>query len=427
MTSVQSSPPQQADRLSRSLLSQITSQLLKLVVAVAIGGWLARYLGPTSLGQLTYVMALLGLLGPLGSLGAKGGLAALLCEPHPLPGLVSTAFGIELLGTGLLSACLLPWIVVEQNPTMSALILAGIVANLFASAEVFEAQLLNQHRGIIVGKIAFFKVVFGAICTLIALVLRAPLLAFGSISALQNAVGALLLTKEARAPGVRRLIAEFNTNALSSLLARGLPLFLTSIAIMFYMKSDQVMLQWLRGSGDVGQYSVAVRLAECFYFVPIILAETFTPRISNSGALNHGFVQDSLFELNRFYRLSWLTGMGLMLASLLVFPLLIVPVFGQQYSEAKPALMCLSFSTFAACTGCASGSWLTVNDQTWLYAQRSLFGALLNIILNLFMIPPLGIVGAALATSMAHFAAVYVYPMLFSATRGNTLKLLFPW
>ena len=33
------------------------------------------------------------------------------------------------------------------------------------------------------------------------------------------------------------------------------------------MKSDQVMLEWLKGSEDLGQYSVAVKLSESLYFL----------------------------------------------------------------------------------------------------------------------------------------------------------------
>jgi len=42
---------------------------------------------------------------------------------------------------------------------------------------------------------------------------------------------------------------------------------------MLYMKSDQVMLEWLRGPEDVGQYSVAVRVAESLYFLPVVLSK----------------------------------------------------------------------------------------------------------------------------------------------------------
>ena len=34
------------------------------------------------------------------------------------------------------------------------------------------------------------------------------------------------------------------------------------------------MLEWLRGSAEVGQYSVAVRVAESLCFLPIILSNT---------------------------------------------------------------------------------------------------------------------------------------------------------
>ena len=102
-------------------------------------------------------------------------------------------------------------------------------------------------------------------------------------------------------------------------------------------------------------------------------------------------------------------------------------IFGDQYRPAMTALLCLGPATFSACTGCASGAWLNANGRVGLYAQRSAFGAAVNISLNCLMIPRFGILGAAVTTSISHFASVYLYPLFISGTRANTLRLLYPW
>ena len=412
----------QPDRLRHALLSQITSQVFRLIVALVIGGWLARYLGPRAFGQLSYVLALIGLLGPLGSLGLKGALAALLCEATPLPGLVSTAFFLELLGTGLLSLCLLPWVWTAADPVIPGLIALGVAANLFNSAEVYETDLLNRHRGTVVGRVSFVKVLSGALFTVVALVVKAPLLVFGGVQTLQNALGALVVVRAAGAAGVRRLIADLNGPAATALLRRGGPLMVASLATMVYMKSDQVMLEWLRGSESVGQYSIAIRLAEALYFLPVILVDTVFPRIAN---VSESAVAEQ--QLRRLYRWTWLLGMALMMGSVLVLPLLIPLIFGPQYIDASAALVCLGPANLAACTGCASGAWLNANGRQGLYAQRSAIGAVSNVALNLVMIPAYGIVGAAIATSLAQLTSVYLFPLLMRSTRANTRLLLCPW
>lgn len=417
-----SSSARQPDRLRHALLSQITSQLVRLLVALGVGGWLARYLGPTALGQLSYVTALVGVLAPIGNLGVKASLAALLCEARPLPGLVSTALGIELVGSLVLGLCVLPWAVLARDPVIPGLLLLAVLANLFNSSEVFEVDLLNRNRGTLVGRANIFKVLGGGLFTVAALLNKAPLLIFGAVQAFQNAVGALVLLNASLAYGLRLKLAECNGVAARALLQRGFPMMLAGFSTMLYMKSDQVMLEWLRGSEAVGQYSIAIRLAEAFYFLPVILTDTFFPRIAASIGNENG-----ANELRQFYRLSWLLGLSLMAFSMLVLPWLLPLVFGDQYLPARAALFYLGPANFAACTGCASGAWLNAKGLVGFYAQRSVAGALLNIMLNSLMIPSYGFIGAAIATSLSQLGSIYVYPLLIQSTRANTRLLLNPW
>jgi len=46
-------------------------------------------------------------------------------------------------------------------------------------------------------------------------------------------------------------------------------------------------------------------------------------------------------------------------------------------------------------------------------------GAVLNVICNLWLIPLLGIVGAALATIISYFIAAYLSLLFFKKTRDN--------
>lgn len=412
-------PP--VDRLRTSLLSQAGSQALRLVLAIAISGWLARYLGPAALGKLSYVAALVGVFGPLGSLGIRGSLAALLCSNQPLEGLVSTALCVELIGTLMLSLVLLPWAVLAGDPVIAGLIGCGVIANCFNSSEVFEVELLNLQRGRSVARVDALQALIGSCLTAAALLAQAPLLVFGGIVAVQSAIKAILLAPSAKVASLKRFVSDVKMETATALLKRGLPLLLAGFSVMLYMKSDLVMIQWLSGSANVGQYSTAVRVAESLYFLPVVLSQTYLPRIGPDHDL-----EQSAVSLIKFYRLSWLLGVGLMLASMLILPALIPLVFGAQYESAKQALFYLGPAAFAVATGSASGAWLTVHGHQSIVAQRSFFGAIANIILNLVLIPRRGIEGAAIATSISYLLSVYAICLIRREIRANTLKLLLP-
>jgi O-antigen/teichoic acid export membrane protein len=313
------------DRLRHSLLSQGGAQVFKLLVSIGIGGWMARYLGPQNLGTLSYVAALVGLLGPLGSLGVKGGLSAMLCDEQPLPGLLGSALLIEFVGTLVIAVVLIPFAWAARDPVVVGLIGLAVVGNLLGSAEVFEVELLNRQRGTQLARLGTIQTVAGALLSVLALLIQAPLLVFGGLPVIQAAIRGWFLALAVQVHKPVQLLKQASWETSRALIQRGWPLLLAGLSVMLYMKSDLVMLDWLRGPADVGKYSVAVRVAESLYFMPMVLSSTFLPRIgSGSGR----FESDP--ELRRLYKSAWLLGVGMVGVTNFLLPSLIILVFGEQ-------------------------------------------------------------------------------------------------
>jgi len=410
------------DRLRHSLLSQGGAQVFKLLVSIGIGGWTARYLGPQNLGTLSYVAALVGLLSPLGSLGVKGSLRAMLCEEPPLPGLLGSALLIELIGTLVLAVVLIPFAWAAKDPVVVGLIGLAVVGNLLGSSEIFEVELLNRQRGTQLARLGAIQTVAGALLSVLALLAQAPLLVFGGLPVIQAGIRGWLLAAAVQAARPLQLLKQATWETSPVLIKRGWPLLLSGLSVMLYMKSDQVMLEWLRGPEDVGQYSVAVRVTESLYFLPVVLANTFLPRIGRGSGQ---FESDP--GLRQLYRSAWFLGLGMALTSMLLLPPLVPLVFGEEFLPAQTALVWLGPAAFAVATGCASGAWLNTQGNQKLIAQRSAIGALLNIVLNLLLIPRMGFTGAALATSVSYLASVYLVGILRREILANLVNLIFPF
>ena len=383
---------------------------------------MARYLGPQNLGTLSYVAALVGLLGPLGSLGVKGSLSAMLCEERPLPGLLGSALLIELVGTLVIAVVLIPFAWAARDPVVVGLIGLAVVGNLLGSSEVFQVELLNRQQGTQLARLGTIQTIAGAFLSVTALLAQAPLLVFGSLPVIQAGIGACLLAVAAQAAKPVQLLKQASWETIRALIKRGWPLLIAGLSVMLYVRSDQVMLEWLRGPADVGQYSVAARVAESLYFLPVILSNTFLPKIGRAS----GLIESDL-ALRQLYRSAWILGVGMALTSTLLLPPMVPLVFGDEFLPAKAALAWLGPASFAVSTGCASGAWLNIQGHQKLIAQRSVIGAMLNIGLNLALIPGLGIKGAAFATLISYTCAPFLGMMVHSKeTRRNALFLLAP-
>ena len=383
---------------------------------------MARYLGPQDFGTISYVAALVGLLGPLGSLGVNGSLSAMLCEERPLPGMLGSALLIELVGTIVIAVVLIPFAWAARDPVVVGLIGLAVVGNLLGSSEVFEVELLNRQQGTQLARLGTIQTIAGALLSVLALLAQSPLLVFGSLPVIQAAIRGWLLAVAVQAAKPVQLLRQASWDTSRALIQRGWPLLLAGLSVALYMKSDQVMLEWLRGPADVGQYSVAVRVAESLYFLPVVLSSTFMPKIGPGSGL---FESDP--GLRQLYRSAWLLGMGMVVTSMLLLPPLVPLVFGEEFLQAQAALVWLGPAAFAVSTGCASSAWLNAHGHQNLIAQKSAIGAALNIGLNLLLIPKMSIIGAALATSISYLASVYFVGISRREISVNLLNLLFPF
>ena len=62
------------------------------------------------------------------------------------------------------------------------------------------------------------------------------------------------------------------------LLSESWPLILSGVALMLYMRIDQIMIGNMINDSAVGVYSVAVKMAEVWYFVPAAVVSSLFPR-----------------------------------------------------------------------------------------------------------------------------------------------------
>jgi O-antigen/teichoic acid export membrane protein len=171
--------------------------------------------------------------------------------------------------------------------------------------------------------------------------------------------------------------------------------FLTiDIATIFYFRSDIVMLEYFgKISSDVGQYSAAYRILE-----GVILLATPVAQIAfRSLRLRQG--------QKEFYSLLGLLVLLMLLVSLIIslmgvflgkdFMLL---VFGEQYHFAGELLPLLLFAMLFILPNYILTQGTIALDKEISYAKIVVLVAFLNIVLNLWLIPDFGAIGAAGAT-----------------------------
>lgn len=188
---------------------------------------------------------------------------------------------------------------------------------------------------------------------------------------------------------------RFSRLSCSGMLRYSLPLVPSSLAVFFNLNVDKIAIQKLLSLGELGIYGVGFRLASVMSLLVMGVQLALTPIIFQTHAR-----EATRHELAGMFRYFLVAAISVILV-LGVFSHELVRFFATpMYYEAANVVALLSTTLlFANLYVFAPGPFIA--KRTKSVAVISLSTAVLNLLLNLTLIPLLGIVGAALATCLA--------------------------
>jgi O-antigen/teichoic acid export membrane protein len=392
-------------------------KVLRMSVGLIVGVWIARYLGPEQFGLLSFATAFVGLFGAIATLGLQGIVVRdIVRDPTVREETLGTAAALHFIGGlmvyGLILATIF-WLRADDPLAKAIVAILGSMM-LFKVSQVavywFESQVMSKYTVWVQNGVFL---VFAAVK--VGLILQnAPMTAFAWAMMAEALVVAILLLVilGLRGPQLRRLRVTAKRGV--SLLKDSWPLMLASVAVLIYMKIDQIMLGQMIGDQAVGVYSAAVRVSEVFYFIPIVIVASLFPAIIEAKKHDETLY---LARLKNLYGLMVLLSLAIAVPLAAISTPLIVQVFGAAYQDAGLVLAIHVWAIVFVSLNLASGKWFIVeNRQIWLF-QRHLLGAGINVALNLALIPDFGINGAALATLVSYMFAGFFYDLIRADTR----------
>jgi polysaccharide transporter, PST family len=182
------------------------------------------------------------------------------------------------------------------------------------------------------------------------------------------------------------------------------PVGVAGLAILVYVKIDQVMLGQMTSNEETGLYSAAVTLSELWYFIPVAIANTAYPVVVDSPGTT---LEERRRRMQRVYDAMAAIGVLIAGATTLCAEPVVRALYGQQYSRASHMLVVHVWSLPFVALGTARARFLVAEQLTVFAMLAAFLGAATNVLLNVWLIPPLGGLGAAWATLASYALAGY--------------------
>jgi O-antigen/teichoic acid export membrane protein len=400
----------------------IADKVVRLGVGLLVWTWLARHFGPAGFGLWNYAIAFVALFGAVASLGLDGVLVReLVRDPGRTGVLLGTATALRLTAS-VLSATVCVAAMAWLRPG-EWLVLLLVAANAFTlvlqSSQTIDMHFqgrMNTRPAVVAVNLAFLLTTVGR---LVLLALDAPMAWFAATLVGEAALAAALLVVAYRMSDSPQARWRFDAQVARKLLRESWPLALSAMAVMVYMRMDQVMLASMAGDEAVGQFSAALRIAEVWYFIPMAVTTAAFPAMMKKreeGPQAYECYLQSLYD-----GMAWL---GITIAAIitLVAPWLIAVLYGTQFSTAAAVLTVQIWASFAVAMSFVHSRWLVAEGLQRYGLYYTLFAACVNVGLNLVLIPLYGAVGAAWATLATQVGTLPIQ-LLFPRARRNFLLM----
>lgn len=394
-------------------------KIFRMGVGFLVAVWVTRYLGPEKFGLLSYAIAFVSLFAAVANLGLYGIVVRdIVRYPEAREEIIGTALFLKCIGGFLCLLLALTVIFLVRRGDSQVHWLVGIIAAgmIFQSFDVFDFWFQSQLQS----KYTSFANI-PAFVTMI-IVRMALILSGGSLVAFAWAAFFDLLLAgvgllSAYHLATRRLgQLRVNGKWARRLLSDSWPVIFAGLMLMVYSRIDQVMIGQMLDEKSVGLYAAAVKLAELWYFFPTLILNSMLGMIV--AAKEEG-------EKVYYHRLQQVFDLMAIISYICILPLalfsgkIIAFMYGDAYATAAPVLTVYVVSGIFVMLGHTREYWVTVENITRFSMYSTVVGAVINVVLNFFLIPIYGFLGAAYATLMSLVMAGY----LVNAFHGKTRRI----
>lgn len=402
---------------------QLSMKVLSMLVSFIATLYIARNLGPTNFGQLSYATSFIGIFSFIASLGIDSVLyRELIKYPDRKREFLGSAFAIKVtagfIAAILVSASAMLWATDDVSKILIVILSGTFIFMPFQLIGYeFQARAKSKYPSVI----AFSSTLILNILKIIVIISGKGVIYLALILLLEPILYAifdwLVYEKE-----VGEKISQwiFDKKIALTLLKDSWPLIFSSAFALIYSEIDQILIKYMIDAKAVGIYDAAVRVAEGWYFVPNIIMASLFPAIINAKLTSKEVYQKRLKKLSLF-----LIATALIIAiPTTIFASFIINIFyGSAFMGGVIILQIYIWSLIGTFLGSLIINYIIAENYRRMSFLVNFAPMIVNVILDILWIPKYGIMGPAFATLIAYSLSPLIL-LFFRKTRKELVEVI---
>ncbi|MCB9810533.1 MAG: flippase [Candidatus Nomurabacteria bacterium] len=389
------------------------SKAISMVISIIATFYIARTLGPQNFGELSYAQSVIGILALFGAL--TGVLYRdIVKHPERENTLLGTAWTISFSTAFMTSVLALGYAFFTPHDQLTIAVIAILcVAQFITPFSVIQNVFYSKTETKRLSIITLTNHLLISTAKIVVMVLDQGVLVLASILVFEQvliATSLLILYKI-----TFNKVAwswQFDLFYAKQLVKDSFPFMIVAASAAIAARIDQIFIKHSINIETVGFYGAAVQMTEMWQFLPGIILTAIFPAIVNA---RHNL---SVHNRRLLALVGGFIGYGVVL-SLIIYifaPKIITIIYGEAFFESIQLLQIYIWSL--------TGTILTFIMQTVMMNENfyriqiytAVIPMILNVILNIILIPKMGAPGAAFATVISYSINPLV-PLLFKPMR----------
>jgi O-antigen/teichoic acid export membrane protein len=412
--------------ITRNISIIFFGNLVSSLLGLIYFAYAARYFGAKDFGILSFAIAITSLLAILIDFGTnlliirevardKSKISKMIGNSF----IIKIAFG--LLAFGILTAYLR---ILSYNENIVIISYIMLISILICSIKgVFDSlyQALEKPVYLSIGNIANILLLLSGLY--IAMLYRLNIIQFSYIYLFINLI--LLIYFAFSIRKYTKISYDFDPTYLKYMLKESWPFAITYAFVSIYVWTDSIMLSIFKGEIEVGYYNVAYRLVLALLIIPVGFNIAVYPILSRNYLVkNSRNLMNSI--ISKYFIIMLLLVFPIAIGTSLLADRIIFLIFGAEYFPSVIILQILIWSlVFTFMNAPFVKLFESINMQV-LVMKITGISALINVVLNYFLIPKYSVIGASIATliteAIVSIALMYIGLKLGYFNVNNMIK-----
>ena len=409
-------------KVARNASWIIGCKLVQSILGFVLNMLTARFLGKSSFGSITYAMAVVSFVVPLMRLGFGNIMVQEIVQHPEREGkAMGTGVFLNLVSAFACIAGVTAFAYVANPGETETVIICALygIKLIFEATDLmsywYQAKLMAKYSSVI-SLIVHFVVLGYKIYLLVSL---KSVYWFAVSSALEYCLCSIGMYIIYHFKKTQKLSISLKLG--KELIDKGKHYILSSMMVMIFAETDKIMLKGLIDSSATALYSTAATLAGApgFFFAAII--DSFRPWIFEVQKTNEELFKQRLKMLYSF--IIYISLLQSIVMTVFAKPIVLL-TYGEQYYDSIGALQIVVWYTTFSYLGSVRNIWILANNKHKYLWVINLFGAGANVILNVTLIPFLGIYGAAIASLATQIFTNVIVGYILKPIRPNNAIMM---